>query len=138
MSINEARKRNLDALYKMSKFEYNWNGYCADPFSDELIKVAKDIINHISDKYIEYINLVPTGRNTVYMEWKYYKPDDDTNYSIISFEIYENEILYCIMFDNDFKNPTIGYMSRSNNYTQINSVLETFYNTTIEKEKVNI
>lgn len=138
MSIDEARKRNLDDLDKMAKFEYNWNGYGADPFSDKLIKVAKYIINHISDKYIEYINLAPTGKNTIDIEWRYYKPNDNTNYSIIVFEIYEDEIHYCIVFDNDFKNPIIGYISRSNNYTQINSVLEIFYNVTIEKEKVNI
>ena len=55
------KEENLERLEKISKFEYDWNGYEAESFDDQYINMVKEIIESLEIQP----ELVPTGRSTV-------------------------------------------------------------------------
>lgn len=42
-------KDNLEKLDRIAKFEKNWNGYDADPITEDLIKETRSILNGLGD-----------------------------------------------------------------------------------------
>jgi hypothetical protein len=76
----EVLKKNLEKLDRFSKFEVNWDGYGANPFSPQVIEKAKKLLESL--EYQPKVFPIPNGN----IQFEYEKD----NGSYAEFEISDN------------------------------------------------
>lgn len=69
-------------MQEISELDYNWNGYEAEPISNDLIQKSVKVIS----KLPKLPFIAPTGRNTIQVEF------DLKDGSYLEFEMYANQI----------------------------------------------
>lgn len=60
-------KDNLEKLDRIAKFEKNWNGYDADPITEDLIKETRSILNGLGDLPQPFVAPLNNG---LQIEWE--------------------------------------------------------------------
>lgn len=68
MSENEIKKKevNINKLNQFSNLTRDWNGYGAEPFTDQLIKICLNLIEEIKVQP----KVFPTGRDSIQFEYE--------------------------------------------------------------------
>lgn len=102
---------NINRLKSFLKLGQNWNDHDANPFTDELIEKAFNILTSLSYSS----EVFPTGRNSIQFEFK----KDNEDY--LEFEVFDDKILRFSMING---NPIEEELSDS---IQINQILTQFY-----------
>ncbi len=113
-SIQQVILNNLNKLTQFAKYEKNWNGYDADPFSPDLISIMMDLILRLRIQP----QIFPVADNSIQIEY------DGENGRYLEFQIYENGKVHCYREDgkgND-EEKTLDL-----NATEINKIVEEFY-----------
>lgn len=108
--------KNLEIIEKISHLKNNWNGNNALPFSSKSISIFKKIIENLN--YQPYI--APTGRNSLYMEFK------SNDNSMLAFEVQEDQVVKVFLPKGDF-NLASQEVIRDNIYSVINESVDKFY-----------
>lgn len=113
MNADVARRRNMEKLDQMSRFDVNWNGYGAKPIAPSVIKKMRDLLPelHVQPE------IFPTACNAI--QFEYEKPDGD----YLEFMISENEVSV-------FRMDPYGHESKhaiSGTPEEINKVVRDFY-----------
>ena len=73
---------NIDKVFDdISKLEYNWNGYEAEPFKQEFLDSCKTLIKQL----IVEPKIFPTGRDSIQIEY-------EGKNGYLEFEIFEDKI----------------------------------------------
>ena len=80
------RDELIGTINSMRKLEKDWNGYGAEAFSDNLCDKVIDIINRLEDINLPRL-VVPTGRNSIQMEWE----ESESN-GYLEIEVFEDRI----------------------------------------------
>ncbi len=113
--VNEEAEKLWDALMKLEKFRCygkNWNGYDADPFSDELISFVKKIIIDL-DIIPE---IFPVADGSIQLEYTW-----DNKY--LEFQVFEDKSMSWYYEEGDTHREGAFYIGSSN---AIKSILEHF------------
>lgn len=116
MSINmdSILQSNLEKLQLISKLEYNWNLYGAEPISKDLINIMRNLIYGL--KYQPEI--FPTGCESIQFEYE----KDNGDY--LEFELVDEETIEIFRMYSD---GTEKYDSCKPNANDINKVVSEFY-----------
>lgn len=77
----------LESLDAISKFEHNWNGNNAEPFSKDLIDRTRDIVQKLSKQPLVF----PTAIGCIELEYTRNIPNSIRNIYLI-FEVYSDHI----------------------------------------------
>lgn len=62
-------KSNLKKLDEIAKFDYNWNGYEADPIPQEIVDEVKSILNGVEEAGLEQPFIAPHPGG-IQLEWE--------------------------------------------------------------------
>lgn len=114
-TTNEAEKL-WNALLKLEKFRHfkqGWNGYDADPFSDELISYVREAIIIDLDIIPE---VFPSADNSIQLEYTW-----DNKY--LEFQVFEDKSMSWYYEEGDTHREGAFYVGSSN---AIKSILEHF------------
>jgi hypothetical protein len=69
--FNYKSKRRIDNLYhrlrEISRLQFNWNGYGADPIPKKVIARACDLLSMLS-RYLPYIDIFPTAADSIQLD----------------------------------------------------------------------
>ena len=76
--------KNLKKLEDFSRFNNNWNGYGADPFSEKLISSVTEIVKKLKIQP----QIFPVADDSIQLEY------DGENGRYLEFQIYENKAHY--------------------------------------------
>lgn len=104
---------NINALLSFKKFETDWNGYGAEPFSEEIIQKAIYIINSPNLKFQP--NVFPTGRQSIQFEY------EKSNGDYLEIEIFDNR--YSVYSEFDSKKTEYESIS----FTEALKLIDEFY-----------
>ena len=102
---------NINRLKSFLRLGQNWNNHNANPFSDELVEKAFNILTSLDYSP----EIFPTGRNSIQFEFG--KKNED----YLEFEVFDDKILHFSMING---NPVEEDLSDS---IQINQILTRFY-----------
>lgn len=100
-------------LDKISKYERNWNGYDADPFSEEIINKAREIVNILNIQ--PYI--APTANDSIQFEYK------NKNNDYLEFELFSNGKIKMFTMNADGQSSTDPNI----NMSLMNDIINKFY-----------
>ena len=62
-------KDNLKKLDEIAKFDYNWNGYSADPIPQEIVEEVRSILNGLEEAGLEQPFIAPHPGG-IQIEWE--------------------------------------------------------------------
>ncbi len=74
---------NINTILSFKKFEADWNGNGAEPFSENIIQKALDFINLLTLRFQP--NVFPTGRQSIQLEY------EKSNGNYLEIEIFEDK-----------------------------------------------
>jgi hypothetical protein len=111
--IENEKSQALKRLDEFAELPYDWNDNCAEPFSPDLIKLAKIIIHNLK----QIPDVFPTARNSIQMEY-----EEGEKY--LEFEIFISHInVYFVNADGDEDMYTVN----TEDYHKLNEAIEKFY-----------
>lgn len=116
VAMNLNQLENLDKLREITKFEDNWNGYGANPFSNKVIEKSIQIIKNIETQP----KLFPTGRSSIQMQYEL----EDNSY--LEFEIFDDKIS-CMEVPKRVYNKAIFREFNHDKIDFINKIVRGFY-----------
>ena len=114
MSLDVAK--NVERLKEIKNLCFDWNGYGANAFSDNLIDKCEKIINRL----VVQPSIHPTGRNSIQFEYRL----DDGSY--LEFEIFEDKIL-CLEVPKRNYSDAITLIITNFDDDAINKIINDFY-----------
>ena len=110
------KQDSLKTIKDISKLEFDWNGYGANPINKKAIKLSKDIIMILDVQP----DIFPTARQSIQMEYR------TENGSYLEFEIFEDKITTLEVPHRNY-NKNIQQKIDPGNYIILSDILNEFF-----------